>query len=43
VVQIAIKGIALLRTEPDAFIVQVGAGETWHTTVLHTLARGWAG
>jgi UDP-N-acetylmuramate dehydrogenase len=43
VVQIAIKGIILLRTEPDAYIVQVGAGETWHTTVLHTLAQGWAG
>ncbi len=43
VVQVAIKGIALLRTEPDAFIVRVGAGEGWHDTVMHTLARGWAG
>jgi UDP-N-acetylmuramate dehydrogenase len=43
VVQIAIKGITLLRSEPDAFIVQVGAGEHWHSTVLHTLAQGWAG
>jgi UDP-N-acetylmuramate dehydrogenase len=43
VIQIAIKGIALLRADPDAYIVQVGAGESWHTTVLHTLAQGWAG
>jgi UDP-N-acetylmuramate dehydrogenase len=43
VIQLAIKGITLLRTEPDAFIVQVGAGESWHATVLHTLAQGWAG
>jgi UDP-N-acetylmuramate dehydrogenase len=43
VVRIAIKGIHLLRTEDDAYIVQVGAGEGWHDTVLHTIAHGWAG
>jgi UDP-N-acetylmuramate dehydrogenase len=43
VVQIAIKGITLLRTEPEAFIVQVGAGESWHSAVLQTLGNGWAG
>ncbi len=43
VVQIAIKGVQLLRTEPNAFIVQVGAGEVWHDMVMHTLAQGWAG
>jgi UDP-N-acetylmuramate dehydrogenase len=42
-VQIAIKGITLLREEHDAFIVQVGAGEHWHSMVMHTLAQGWAG
>jgi UDP-N-acetylmuramate dehydrogenase len=43
VVQVAIKSITLLRTELDAFIVQVGAGEHWHAAVLHTLANGWPG
>jgi UDP-N-acetylmuramate dehydrogenase len=32
-----------MRTEQDAFIVQVGAGELWHSTVQQTLANGWAG
>jgi UDP-N-acetylmuramate dehydrogenase len=43
VVQIAIKGIVLLRTEPDAYYVHVGAGENWHSTVMYTLEQGWAG
>jgi UDP-N-acetylmuramate dehydrogenase len=43
VVRIAIKGIHLLHTEDDAYIVQVGAGEGWHDTVQRTLAQGWAG
>jgi UDP-N-acetylmuramate dehydrogenase len=43
VVRIAIKGVHLLRTEDDAYIVQVGAGEGWHDTVQRTLAQGWAG
>jgi UDP-N-acetylmuramate dehydrogenase len=43
VVRIAIKGIALLCIEDDAYIVQVGAGEGWHDTVQRTLAHGWAG
>jgi UDP-N-acetylmuramate dehydrogenase len=43
VAHIAVKGMRLLRTEADAFIVQVGAGESWHDTVLRTLNQGWAG
>lgn len=43
VLQIAIKGIALRRTQVDAFFVQVGAGENWHSTVMHTVEQGWAG
>jgi UDP-N-acetylmuramate dehydrogenase len=43
VVQIAIKGIEWLRTDPSAHIVRIGAGEHWHSAVLHTLAQGWAG
>ncbi len=43
VVHIAIKGITLLHIENDAYTVQVGAGEVWHDTVMHTLAQGWAG
>ena len=43
VVQIACKGIELVRETADAFYVQVGAGEVWHDVVLATLAHGWYG
>lgn len=43
VVRLGIKGIDLLRTDEDAHIVRVGAGEVWHDTVLHTIAQGWFG
>ncbi len=43
VVQVAIPGIQLLRSDSDAFIVHVAAGEGWHDMVMHTLAQGWAG
>jgi UDP-N-acetylmuramate dehydrogenase len=43
VLQVNIKGIELLSTEPDGFIVQVGAGENWHEVVMYTLKKGWLG
>ena len=43
VVQIAIRGIALVAESKDAYTVEVGAGEPWHAVVLHTLLQGWAG
>ena len=43
VLQIAIQGIDLVRQTDEAHYVKVGAGESWHGVVLHTLAQGWAG
>jgi len=38
-----VRGIQLLDATPDAWIVQVMAGESWHGLVEYTLAHGWAG
>ena len=43
VLSVNIKGITLLRIEDDAFIIQVGAGESWHGVVMYTLQQGWLG
>jgi len=38
-----LRGIQLLDTTPDAWIVQAMAGESWHDLVAYTLAQGWPG
>ena len=43
VLKVEIMGRRLVRETPDAWIVEVGAGEPWHDTVAWTLARGWPG
>jgi UDP-N-acetylmuramate dehydrogenase len=43
VLKIEIKGRRLLETRNDAWIVEVGAGESWHDTVQWCLEQGLPG
>ena len=43
VLKVEIKGIRLLETRDDAWIVEVGAGERWHDVVAWTLDNGYPG
>jgi UDP-N-acetylmuramate dehydrogenase len=43
VLKVEIRGRRLLREERDAWIVEVGAGESWHEVVAWTLRQGWPG
>ncbi|NDY91389.1 UDP-N-acetylmuramate dehydrogenase [Ideonella livida] len=43
VLKVEVMGRRLVETRPDAYIVEVGAGERWHDTVAWTLAQGWPG
>ncbi len=43
VLKIEVPGLRLHREEPDAWIVEAGAGESWHGLVAWTLERGWPG
>ena len=43
VLKIEVRGLRLVETRPEAWIVEAGAGENWHDTVAWTLARGWPG
>lgn len=43
VLKIEIKGRRLLETRDDAWIVEVGAGESWHDTVQWCLDQGLSG
>ena len=43
VLKMEIKGLRLARETPRAWIVEAGAGETWHDVVAWTLAQGWPG
>jgi UDP-N-acetylmuramate dehydrogenase len=38
-----IKGISVIKENEDHIWVNVGAGENWHSFVLHAIAEGWAG
>lgn len=38
-----IKGIVPLATEGDTQLIEIGAGEDWHSLVLECLAKGWYG
>ncbi|OYU45303.1 MAG: UDP-N-acetylenolpyruvoylglucosamine reductase [Burkholderiales bacterium PBB4] len=43
VLKVEVKGRALLRETPKAFIVEAGAGENWHEFVTWTLDQGYPG
>ena len=43
VLKVEIMGRRLLREEPAAWIVEAGAGESWHGLVAWTLEQGWPG
>ena len=38
-----IKGIDLIKEDTNHIYVKAGAGENWHSLVLYTLQRNWAG
>jgi len=43
VIKNEIKGIHLIKEDPDYIWVSVGAGENWHEFVLHCIQNNWAG
>ena len=43
VLKVEIAGLRLLREERDAWIVEAGAGESWHGLVAWTIEQGWPG
>jgi UDP-N-acetylmuramate dehydrogenase len=43
VLKIEIKGRRLVQETERAWIVEAGAGESWHDTVAWTLEQGWPG
>jgi len=43
VLKIEVRGMRLVEERADAWIVEAGAGETWHDLVAWTLAQGWPG
>ena len=43
VLRVEIPGRRLLRSDAEAWIVEAGAGESWHDFVRWTLAQGWPG
>jgi len=43
VLKVEVDGLRLVETRADAFIVEAGAGMTWHDVVTQTIDRGWPG
>lgn len=43
VVHVETRGVALVDEDPDAFIVEVQAGESWHQFVATCIEQGWNG
>jgi UDP-N-acetylmuramate dehydrogenase len=43
VLKVEVAGRRLVETRDDAWIVEAGAGESWHDLVAWTLAQGWPG
>ena len=41
VLRVAVAGRRLVAETDDAWIVECGAGETWHDVVAWTLDNGW--
>jgi UDP-N-acetylmuramate dehydrogenase len=43
VLKVEVRGLRLAEERADAWIVEAGAGESWHELVAWTLARGYPG
>ena len=43
VLKVEVRGMRLVQERADAWIVEAGAGESWHEFVAWTLAQGWPG
>ena len=43
VLKVEVRGLRLVEARAEAWIVEAGAGETWHDMVAWTLAQGWPG
>jgi len=43
VLKVEVHGMRLVEARHDAWIVEAGAGESWHALVAFTLAQGWPG
>ena len=43
VLKVEVRGMRLVEERADAWIVEAGAGESWHDFVAFTLANGWPG
>ena len=43
VLKVEVRGMRLVAERDDAWIVEAGAGESWHELVDYTLANGWPG
>ncbi len=43
VLRVEVMGRRLIEVRPDAWIVEFGAGESWHDAVAWTLDQGWPG
>jgi len=43
VLKVEVRGMRLVAERADAWIVEAGAGESWHALVDYTLANGWPG
>ena len=43
VLKVEVRGMRLVAERADAWVVEAGAGESWHEFVAWTLANGWPG
>lgn len=43
VLKVEVRGMRLVEERADAWIVECGAGESWHELVAWTLEQGWPG
>jgi len=43
VVRVQLQGVELIAQRPDAWIIDVAAGENWHDFVTAAMTRGWDG
>lgn len=43
VIKVGLRGIQLIESTANAFIIDVAGGENWHDWVLHAVSQGWAG
>lgn len=43
IVRVQLKGISLVEQRPDAWVIDVAAGENWHDFVATAMTQGWDG